>query len=256
MPSPRVSYTLGPGRLTPVVKWLIIANVAMFVATALIQSFVGLELTETLFGPLALRPADVVGRGWLWQLGTYMFLHAGVLHILFNMLSLWMFGTDLELSWGSRFFARYYAVTGIGAGVITVLASLLPFSFTAPLYHGAVVGASGAIFGVLLAYGLYFPDRQIYLYLLFPIPSRVFVMIVGAMALLASLNSGGTNVAHFAHLGGLIVGYVYLRGRRLIRFNPIGELKYRYLKWKIGRMRRKFDVHPGGRSDDWDRRIH
>ena len=122
---------------------------------------------------------------------TYMFLHGGTFHILFNMLSLWMFGTDLELSWGSRFFARYYAVTGIGAGIVTVLVSLLPFGAATSMYHGSTVGASGAIFGLLLAYGLYFPDRRIYLYFLFPIPAKYFVMIFGGVALLSSLNGGG-----------------------------------------------------------------
>jgi rhomboid family protein len=258
MPSSGRSYTyaLGPGRMSPVVKWLIIANVAVFVATALTSSVAGPLTTERFFGPFALVPHDVVERGWFWQLATYAFLHQGTFHILFNMLSLWMFGTDLELSWGSRFFARYYAVTGIGAGVVTVLVSLLPFGFTVPMYYGSVVGASGAIFGVLLAYGLYFPDRQIYLYFLFPIPAKYFVMIFGAISLLASLESAGSNVAHFTHLGGLIVGYLYLKSHRLARFSPLAELKYRYLKWKIGRMRRKFDVHQGGRSDDWDQRIH
>ena len=122
--------------------------------------------------------------------------------------------------------------------------------------YGSTVGASGAIFGLLLAYGLYFPDRRIYLYFLFPIPAKYFVMIFGGVALLSSVSGGGGNLAHFTHLGGLVVGYVYLKSRRLARFSPIAELKYRYLKWKIGRMRRKFDVHEGGRSDDWDRKIH
>ena len=249
MPPSRGSYTysLGPGRMSPVVKWLIIANVAMFVLTI---------LTGRLLEPLSLVPHDVVERGWIWQLATYMFLHGGTFHILFNMLSLWMFGTDLELSWGSRFFARYYAVTGIGAGIITVLVSLLPFGFSTAMYYGSVVGASGAIFGLLLAYGLHFPDRPIYLYFLFQIPAKYFVMIVGAVSLFASLESSGTNVAHFTHLGGLAVGFLYLKSNRLARFSPIAEIKYRYLKWKIGRMRRKFDVHEGGRSDDWDRKIH
>ena len=124
------------------------------------------------------------------------------------------------------------------------------------MYYGSTVGASGAIFGLLLAYGLYFPERRIYLYFLFPIPAKYFVMIFGGVALLSSVSGGGGNLAHFTHLGGLVVGYVYLKSRRLARFSPIAELKYRYLKWKIGRMRRKFDVHQGGRSDDWDRRIH
>ena len=249
MPSSGASYTytLGPGRMSPVVKWLIIANVAMYVATV---------LTGRLLEPLSLVPHDVIERGWIWQPATYMFLHGGTFHILFNMLSLWMFGTDLELSWGSRFFARYYAVTGIGAGLVTVLVSLLPFQEATSMYYGSTVGASGAIFGLLLAYGLYFPERRIYLYFLFPIPAKYFVMIFGGVALLSSVSGGGGNLAHFTHLGGLVVGYVYLKSRRLATFSPIGELKYRYLKWKIGRMRRKFDVHQGGRSDDWDRRIH
>jgi membrane associated rhomboid family serine protease len=124
------------------------------------------------------------------------------------------------------------------------------------MYYGSTVGASGAIFGLLLAYGLYFPERRIYLYFLFPIPAKYFVMIFGGVALLSSVSGGGGNLAHFTHLGGLVVGYVYLKSRRLARFSPIAELRYRYLKWKIGRMRRKFDVHEGGRSDDWDRKIH
>jgi len=147
-------------------------------------------------------------------------------------------------------------VTGIGAGLVTVLVSLLPFQEATSMYYGSTVGASGAIFGLLLAYGLYFPERRIYLYFLFPIPAKYFVMIFGGVALLSSVSGGGGNLAHFTHLGGLVVGYVYLKSRRLARFSPIAELRYRYLKWKIGRMRRKFDVHEGGRSDDWDRKIH
>ena len=242
-----MSYSFGPGPITFAVKWIIILNVGAFLVTTFLPELIGY------FG---LTPRLVVTRGWIWQLATYMFLHGGTFHILFNMLSLWMFGTDLELSWGSRFFARYYAVTGIGAGLVTVLVSLLPFQEATSMYYGSTVGASGAIFGLLLAYGLYFPERRIYLYFLFPIPAKYFVMIFGGVALLSSVSGGGGNLAHFTHLGGLVVGYVYLKSRRLARFSPIAELRYRYLKWKIGRMRRKFDVHEGGRSDDWDRKIH
>jgi rhomboid family protein len=243
----RVTYAFGPGGITPAVKAIIIANVAMFVGTSLAPS-----LAE----PLALTPREVVTHGAVWQPVTYMFLHAGVFHILFNMLALWMFGVDLERTWGTAFFVKYYAITGIGAGLVTVAASLLPFAFAWPMYTGMTVGASGAVYGLLLAYGLYFPDRPIYLYFLFQIPARYFVMIVGAVAFISSLNSSGSNLAHFAHLGGLVIGYLYLRGRRISRFDPFAELKYRYLKWKIARMRRRFDVHSGGRSKDWDHRIH
>src|SRR6202008_2614323 len=102
---------------------------------------------------------EVTERFRVWQLGTYLFLHAGVLHILFNMLALWMFGAELERIWGTRYFLKYYFVTGIGAAILTVLFSLLPFGFAADLYGSIVIGASGAIYGLLLAYGLYFPDR-------------------------------------------------------------------------------------------------
>jgi len=246
-PTSGLSYSIGPGPLSPAVKILIIANAAMFVATALVPSL------SLLFG---LRPEAVVSTGFVWQPVTYMFLHAGVFHLLFNMLALWMFGVELERMWGTPFFVRYYAVTGVGAGLVTLAVALLPFDFAAHTYYAVTVGASGAIYGLLLAYGLYFPHRPIYLYFLFQIPARVFVMIIGAVAFLSSISAQGNGLAHAAHLGGLVIGYLYLKGKRVGRINPMAELKYRYLKWKIGRMRKRFDVYPGGRSDDRDQRVH
>ena len=237
------SFSFGPGRISPAVKYLIAANVVAF----LLQFF---------FAPitnyLGLRPDDVVRRFWIWQLATYMFLHGGAFHIIFNMLALWMFGTELEYRWGTRFFVKYYAVTGIGAGVLTVLFSLLPFGPAQQLYPANIIGASGAIFGLLLAYALYFPERQIYMYLVFPIPARVFVAIIGAISVLSSLGDSG-GVAAATHVGGLVVGYVYLKSGRM---HPVAEIKYRYLKWKINRVRKKFDVYSGGRANDYDRRVH
>jgi len=177
-----------------------------------------------------------------------MFMHAGIGHLVINMLTLWMFGGELERTWGTRYFLKYYFVTGVGAGALTVLISLLPFEFTQQIYSSATVGASGAIFGLLLAYGLYFPDRPIYLYFVFPIPAKYFVLIIGAISFFA-----GGGVAHATHLGGVLVGYVYLKSARI---HPLSEMKYRYLKWKINRVRKKFDVYSGGRADDWDRRVH
>ncbi len=116
----------------------------------------------------------------LWQPVTYMFLHGGIGHLLFNMLALWMFGTELERTWGTRFFVRYYMVTGIGAALVTVAWSLSPLPYATEMYQSVVIGASGAIYGLLLAYGMYFPTREIYLYFLFPIQARYFVMIAGA----------------------------------------------------------------------------
>jgi membrane associated rhomboid family serine protease len=243
-PSPYASsFSFGPGPMSTALKAIIAANVAMFLA----QSFVPV-LTEL----LGLQPRLVM-HGWIWQLATYMFLHGGLFHILFNMLALWMFGTELERVWGTRYFLKFYFVTGIGAGILTVVVSFLPFEFTRPLYGSNVIGASGAIYGLLLAYGLYFPDRRIYMYFVFPIPARIFVLIMGAIAFYSSLGGTGGGVANATHLGGLLVGYVFLKGARV---HPLAEVKYRYLKWKINRLRKKFDVYSGGRADDYDRRVH
>jgi membrane associated rhomboid family serine protease len=107
---------------------------------------------------------------------------------------------------------------------------------------------------VLLAFALYFPNRPIYMYFFFPIPAKYFVMIIGAIALYSSMGSGGGGgIAHTTHLGGLVAGYLYLKGAR---FNLMAELKYRYVKWKINRTRKRFDIYPGGRKDDINRRIH
>jgi membrane associated rhomboid family serine protease len=170
------------------------------------------------------------------------------MHVAVNMLTLWMFGTELERVWGTKYFLKFYMITGVGAGILTVLIALLPFGFAQEIYWTATIGASGAIFGLLLAYGLYYPDRPIYLYFVFPIPARYFVLILGALSLFA-----GGGIAHATHLGGVLIAYAMLKSTRI---HPLAELKYRYLKWKINRVRRKFDVYSGGRADDWDRRVH
>jgi membrane associated rhomboid family serine protease len=236
----------GPGPLTPAVKWLLIANVVVFLLSLAAPTFVR---------PLALRPEDVFERGWVWQLATYMFLHGSLFHLLFNMLTLWMFGVELERLWGTVFFAKYYAITGLGAAASTLVISLLPFDLSARMYIVPTVGASGAIFGLLIAWALYFPHRQIYMYFLFPVPVRIYVLIFGAVSLYAAVTNTQGGVAHVAHLGGLLAGWLYLRSGTT-GVHPIAEIKYRYLKWKINRGRRKFDVHSGGRSDDVNRRIH
>jgi membrane associated rhomboid family serine protease len=240
-PSSSVSYAFGPGPITFAVKWIIIANVVMFIATT---------FDDRLIDLLGLIPQQVLERGWVWQVATYMFMHGGAIHILFNMLGIWMFGVELERRWGTSFFVRYYAVAGLGGALTMLLISLLPFQAMAPAYITPTVGASGALFGLLLAYALYWPDRPILLLLVW-VPARVFVLIYGALALLNTLQPR-RGIADAAHLGGLIFGYLYLRGGR---GGLLAEFKYRYLKWKMNRLRRKFDVYSGGRSD-WDGRIH
>ena len=238
-----ISYSFGPGPISPAVKWIIIANIALFVVRLIYPRIIDY---------LGLVPQDVIERQFIWQPITYMFLHADMFHILFNMLGIWMFGVELERLRGTQFFVKYYAITGIGAAVTTIVFSLLPFAFSSRMYALATVGASGALYGVLLAYALYYPNRPILMFLLFPIPAKYFVMIIGAISILSSLDAAGGGSAHAAHLGGLVVGYVYLKGGR----GGFGaEIKYRYLKWKMNRLRRKFDVYSGGRSD-WDRHVH
>jgi len=240
-PASSISYSFGPGPITFAVKWIIIANVAVFVVTTFAPGLI------EYFG---LTPEQVIEHGWIWQLVSYMFLHAGALHILFNMLGVWMFGVDLERRWGTQFFIKYYAASGIGGGITFLLVSLLPFTATAPAYVTPAVGASGALFGLLLAYAIYYPDRPILLLLVW-VPARVFVMIYGSLALLNTFQPS-RGIADAAHLGGMIFGYLYLHGGR---GGLAAEIKYRYLKWKMNKLRRKFDVYSGGRSD-WDGKFH
>ena len=237
------SFSFGPGPISTALQALIGANVVVFVAQLLFDPV----LTQV----LGLHPGLVIRSFRVWQLATYMFLHGGVFHIVFNMLALWMFGADLERTWGTRYFLKFYFVTGIGAGLLTVLFSLLPFEFARQLQFVNIIGASGAIYGLLLAYAIYFPDRPILL-IVFWVPARLCVTILGAIAVFASLSEAG-GTANATHLGGLLVGYLYLKGARV---DPLSEMKYRYLKWKMNRLRKKFDVYSGGRADDWDRHVH
>jgi membrane associated rhomboid family serine protease len=243
--SPRYATVgFGPGPLTPAVRALIVLNVAGYLLSLAVPR-VSLWL--------GLVPALVVERWWIWQPVSYMFLHGGLFHLLFNMLVLWMFGVDLERLWGTRFFARFYFVAGIGAAFTTLLASLLPFGFADTLYASVTVGASGAIYGLLVAFAMMYPHRPIYMYFLFPIPARVFVLIVGAISFLSSISDAGDGVAHATHLGGLVVGYLYLAGRR---GQIVSTVRSQWLRWRMARLRRKFDVHDGGRKDQRGPWVH
>ena len=227
------------GPLTPGVRTLVFVTIGVYIFQ-LVAGWLAQVRLERLFG---LVPYEVVHHLFLWQMGTYLFLHGGFFHILFNMLALWMFGNDLEGLWGTQRFVRFYFITGVGAALCSILVT--PNS-TIP-----IIGASGAIYGLLLAYAIYFPERPILL-IVFWVPARLCVTILGAIAVFASLSEAG-GVANATHLGGLLVGYLYLKGAGS---DPISEMKYRYLKWKINRLRKKFDVYSGGRADDWDRRVH
>jgi membrane associated rhomboid family serine protease len=188
------TYGFGGQGITKAVKYLLLVNAGVFV----LEFLWGSELIH-IFG---LTPV-LVKKGFIWQPVTYMFLHGGLFHLLFNMFVLWMFGCEIERTWGTREFVKYYFLTGIGAGLFTLF-----LSFNS---HIPTIGASGAIFGILVAFALMFPDRLIYLYFLIPVKAKYVVAFFAVIELLASFRHTSDGIGHFAHLGGMIVGYVYIK---------------------------------------------
>lgn len=227
------------------VKGLIIVTAAVFVVTYLPLRLFG---WQTPFIYLGLQPFAVAHRLYLWQLVTYLFLHGGFFHILFNMFALWMFGPDLEQMWGESEFLKFYLICGIGAGVFDVVLNSL---FGSP--NSLTIGASGAIYGLLLAFGLIFPNRPIFIWFVIPIPAKWFVVIIGAIEFFSEISGPGSGIAHLAHLGGMLVAYLYLRGGGLS-----GRMQLRYEDWRRARLRRKFEVYmrDNERKDDPDRWIN
>ena len=202
-----MTYAIGPGAPTPAVKILLITNIALFLMNVIVGDVMTIRL--------GLSPQSVFEDFALWQPVTYMFLHStrGLGHILFNMLALWMFGTELERTWGTRFFTKYYFVTGVGAAATNLLLSL----FIADIYHSTTVGASGAIYGLLAAAASLYPDRKL---LLLPLPgeleARTLALLLGGISVLHGVTGTQAGTAHFAHLGGMAGGWLliqYWRGR-------------------------------------------
>jgi membrane associated rhomboid family serine protease len=240
--------------LTPAIRNIIIACTATFLAQTLIQLFFAPIVTVRINQELGLVPYLVTHGLRLWQPVTYLFLHGGIWHLLFNMLFLWMFGSDLERTWGTHRFYTYFFLTGIGAACINVLVKTIIDPHGLGTAFVSTIGASGAIYGVMLATALVFPDRQIWL-IPFPvqIPMRIYVAGAIAIEFFMTLSSGsGDNVSHVTHLGGALVGYLYLR-RGLFLYRARNE----YLDWKRRRTRHKFEVYmrehkdePPRRSDD------
>jgi len=227
--------SFGIGGWTPAVKVLIITCVVAY----LIQIFDRMSGSPTFTYKFGLNPSLVVHNFYLWQLVTYIFLHdtGQFFHILFNMLALWMFGSELESFWGTRQFTKFFFICGIGAGLLTVLLS--------PNSQVTTIGASGAIYGILAAYGILFPNRTI-IFLIFPIPAKWFVIGLGVMAFISSL-SASSGVANVAHLGGMLCGLVYLKGGRFIP-----DFRQSYDRWKRNRLRRKFEVYYNERRKNED----
>ena len=198
---------LSPSLFTDAIKFIISINFLIFI----LQYLSGME--DELFTVFGIVPSKTFGELMLWQPFTYLFFHGGVWHVLINMFVLWMFGSELEKFWGKKEFLRFFFITGIGSGLITILFSL---SSTNP-----VVGASGAIYGVLLAYGLMFPNRLVYLYFLIPIKVKYLVILIGTIAFFSSLNPGNSNISHLTHLSGMVIGFIYLRSS--INWNTINH---------------------------------
>jgi membrane associated rhomboid family serine protease len=215
------------------IKWLLIINVAVF----LLQWFSQGTALGRLLSSLELTPSQVVTHFAIWQLATYMFLHGGIGHIVFNMLALWMFGSDVEQTWGTDRFIKFYFFCGIGAGVCVVV---LNYMFGTP--NVATLGSSGAIYGILLASAMLWPDRVILFSFLFPIKMKYFVMIIGAIAFLSSFNAS-SGVSNFAHLGGMAFGYLFLKLPKVKGFHPAGTMQQAYKDWKLARAKKKFQVY-------------
>ncbi|MEQ9264994.1 MAG: rhomboid family intramembrane serine protease [Balneolaceae bacterium] len=195
---PNTRFSIFP----PAIKYLLIANGIIFLITKSIFTDQWTSIGGILAQNFALWSIES-GHFMPWQLVTYMFLHGNVGHIFFNLFALWIFGQAIENLWGTRRFMVYYLLTGIGAALIHMLVSN---------YFDYTIGASGAVFGILLAFGMMFPDR--YIILLFPpipIKAKYFVGIYGVMELLSGLSRTDSGVAHFAHLGGLLVGFILIK---------------------------------------------
>lgn len=206
------------GVFPPTIKWLMIANGGVFAFDVLLRGFMGV----TLVGILGLTPAWVIERGWVWQPLTYMFVHGGFFHLFFNMFMLWMFGGEIERLWGSAEFLRYYVLCGLGAAALSFIG----------FYHSTVVGASGAVFGILVAFGMLFPNRYIFLWFLVPIKAKYLIGGLAAIEIFAGVSGGGDGVAHLAHIGGMVVGFAYLKWWR--EGSPAGRLMTRWRRRHLG----------------------
>jgi membrane associated rhomboid family serine protease len=198
--------------LTKVTKFLIITCVSMyfidFVLSMFHVRFGGLQLNEI----LGLVPLYVKERGWVWQFVTYIFMHGNHLHLLLNMLILWYFGAEIEMRIGTKNFVTYFFICGVGAGLFNFGVNIFLNDVTR--LSSPIIGASGAIYGILAAYGIFFGNRYFLVFFLFPMKAKYFVLLIAGIELITGAQqTAADNVAHFAHLGGMLIGslYIYLR---------------------------------------------
>ena len=174
------------------VNKIILANVVVF----FLQNIFPAQFTLI----LALTPRLVIEEFYLWQPLTYMFLHLGLFHLFFNMLMTWFLGSTLEAVWGSQRFLKYYIATGLGGAALSMIMN----------YNNVILGASGAVFGLYLAYAMLFPNNFVYIWFLFPIRAKYLVTFLAVFQLLQGI-SGPSGIAYFAHLGGMAAGLFFFR---------------------------------------------
>jgi membrane associated rhomboid family serine protease len=251
----RVSFNF---YITPGVQWLVVATFAVFFLQVLIKVFFGVYTHQKFLLWFGLVPSGVIPGLRIWQPFTYLFLHDpnDFLHVLFNMLMLWMFGRELELVWGKARFIRYYFLTGVGAGLIEVVVKTIPVFFGYKASDIPTIGASGAIFGIFAACAILFPDRQVsILFLPVRMSMRSFVLLLAGLEFFLPLllQSAGDNVSHLCHLGGMLVGWLYLR-----RDSFLYNVRNTVTDWQNKRNRKRFEVYinkhrkdPPSRPDNW-----
>jgi membrane associated rhomboid family serine protease len=229
-------------------KWLLISNCAIFLAWFLLQT----TSAAAYFGKFALIPILVVHKLAIWQVVTYMFVHTSMWNLLWNMLALWMFGAEMERLWGTPKFLRFYLLCGICAALTVIVATYI-FGGT----ELATFGSSGAVLGILAGYAVMFPDQTILFGFLIPMKSKYFVMIIAAVVLLQAYSSvpKGQGVAVLAELGGMLTGYLLLRGKRL-RLQVRQPVVAAYKEWKLRRAKKKFEVYLKKQDSKSDRWVH
>ena len=220
-------FSYKPALFTDAIKILVSINFGIFLLQTIAR-------TEGMFFPLfGLVPKLVWSEFMLWQPFTYLFFHGSIWHVLINMFVLWMFGSELERLWGKEHFLKFYFVTGVGAGLVTIIFGLNSMT--------PIVGASGAVYGVLLAYGLTYPNRTVYLYGIIPIKSLWFVIGIGVIAFMSSFDNI-SQISHLTHLSGMVIGYLMLK--RPVRFNDLWfTIRKRTLEYKIKHEEKKVSQH-------------
>ena len=242
---------MGPGgaglRMTPAVKWLLIINCAVFLLELILGRLFGDSGVKFLFDHLALSYDGVLDAGEVWQLGTYMFLHdpTEISHILWNMLMLWMFGAQLESFWGARGFLRFYLLGGLGAALTVLLVG-----WVMPTHRAPTLGASGALYALLIAFGFNFPNNMIYFFGLFPIKGKHLVMIFIALGVVQSLTLSASNVSMSAHFGGMISGFLLVTGA----WKPSkfwSWIRMAWLKFRYNRLKKRFRAVDNSKHDGY-----